>query len=185
MLVALSIECGKPAVLQPMQLVAMSLGRLFGQHILVVIWIQPFFVPLYMPGTELIIWSDMFDINHNAKPGSRYALSRAPFVNEPAKILATAESMVDSATGNKMLTRKPTIMCWGETAAETVKYFSNLGFPVLAATYYDKGLKDDTCTWLQSLQPYSQAQGMMYTTWHDDYAYLDGFAQTYGTNCSG
>ncbi len=140
------------------------------------------YVEYYMPGTELIVWSDMYDINHNAALGSRYTLSRDPFTHEPAKILLAAESMVDSK-GEKLLKRKPTIMCWNhDTAAASIKYFSDLGFPVLAATYYDEA-SDNNCDWLQKLQPYSQAQGMMYTTWREDYSHLDTFAQTFGTNC--
>ena len=137
------------------------------------------YVEYYMPGTELIIWSDMLDINHNAQPGKRYWLSRDPFVNEPAKILQAAANMVGS-DGQKMLKRKPTIMCWNQgTAAKSLKYFSDLGFPVLAATYYDK--VENSCNWLQQLQLYNQARGMMYTTWLGDYSQLETFSQAYGT----
>jgi hypothetical protein len=130
-----------------------------------------------LPATELIIWSDMLNVFQNAAQGLHYALSRTPFSAEPAHVIALHAAA-------EALTRKPTIMCWGDSPANTLKYFSDLGFPTMAATFYDKGDNDDSSSWLDLLKSYPHAEGIMYTTWVNDYSHLKSFSQLHPPDCN-
>lgn len=108
------------------------------------------------PEAEIFIWSDMLDPNHNARK-SYYLLN---------------DDTIDVCN---YIPRDINIVCWyHEKREKSLKHFSVLGFKTIGATYYDKGLyhiKD----WLDALDNTNLANGIMYTTWKDDYELLGAF----------
>ncbi|EDY20027.1 hypothetical protein CfE428DRAFT_2616 [Chthoniobacter flavus Ellin428] len=111
------------------------------------------------PGARLYTWNDMFDPNHNAVPGPYY-LVNGPF------------------TGSwEGLPKDVTIMNWNSDKKEkSLQFFAERGNPQIIAGYYDskpERIRD----WLTAAKAVpGGVQGVMYTTWRNDYSQLEKFS---------
>ena len=113
------------------------------------------------PGGDIYVWSDMFDPTHNARKD--YFLVRG-----------------DLANSWRGLDRDVKVMLWNfDGRAEGLKFFAGLGNPLLIAGYYDAPL-EQMRQWLEAAKAYPQVEGVMYTTWEDNYKELEGFAKVVG-----
>jgi hypothetical protein len=113
------------------------------------------------PEAEVFIWSDMFDPHHNGQQdkGEYYYLVDGRF--------------------NGAWTHIPKDMVmgvWGRRVREkSLEHFSQQGFRVLVAAYYDADDLDDVAGWLDALEATPGSRGIMYTTWLDKYELLGEF----------
>ncbi len=109
------------------------------------------------PDAEILIWSDMFDPNHNAH--ADYYLVDGDFTDSWNYIPPDL-----------------TIVCWYyDKRAESLGFFSSLGFRTLAGAYYDGDTLDNPMGWLDVLDNTPGADGIMYTTWQNKYELLAPF----------
>ena len=109
------------------------------------------------PQAEVLVWSDMLDPNHNAH--ADYYLVDGDFTGSWNYI---PEDLV--------------IVCWYyEKRAESLAFFSSLGFRTLAGAYYDGDTLDNPSGWLDVLKGTTGASGIMYTTWQNKYDLLAPF----------
>lgn len=111
------------------------------------------------PGARLYTWNDMFDPNHNAVPGPYY-LVNGPF------------------TGSwEGLPKNVTIMNWNSGKKDkSLQFFADRGNPQIIAGYYD-GPPDKIRDWLSAAKAVpGSVQGVMYTTWRNDYSQLEKFS---------
>ncbi|MHC4569314.1 MAG: hypothetical protein ACYTE3_26610 [Planctomycetota bacterium] len=109
------------------------------------------------PDAKILIWSDMFDPNHNARAG--YYLVDGDFT----------ESW-------NYIPQDLTIVCWYyDKRAESLSFFSSLGFRTLAGAYYDGDTLENPAGWLDVLDDTPGASGIMYTTWRNKYELLAPF----------
>ena len=109
------------------------------------------------PDAEVLIWSDMFDPNHNAH--ADYYLVDGDFT----------ESW-------NYIPQDLTIVCWYyDKRAESLAFFSSLGFKTLAGAYYDGDTMENPAGWLEVLDRTPGADGIMYTTWRNKYELLSPF----------
>ena len=109
------------------------------------------------PTAEVLVWSDMFDPNHNSQ--AQYYL-------------------VDGAlTGTwEYLPKDVGVVCWYyEKRRESLEFFSSRGFKTIAGAYYDADDLKNPEGWLGALDAAPGATGIMYTTWQDKYELLAGF----------
>ncbi|MCS7191625.1 MAG: hypothetical protein NZ937_01400 [Armatimonadetes bacterium] len=121
------------------------------------------------PKTEIYIWSDMLDPNHNARPN--YYLVDGDF------------------TGSWNFVPKDLIIAvWGgEPREKSLRFFVERGFRVLIACYYDAPNLDEVKGWLELAKTFSrppsriprpgQVLGFMYTTWERKYELLGEFGE--------
>jgi len=111
------------------------------------------------PDAEVLIWSDMFDPNHNAH--DNYYLVDGDF------------------TGSwNYIPEDLTIVCWYyDKRVESLGFFSSLGFRTLAGAYYDGDTLDNPIGWLEVLDRTPGATGIMYTTWRNKYELLGPFGE--------
>ena len=109
------------------------------------------------PGAEVFIWSDMLDPYHNAH--GDFFLVDGDF------------------TGSwKFVPHDLVIVDWNYARREeSLRHFSQNGFRVMAAAYYDSGSLDNPRDWLRALRKVPAAVGIMYTTWQRDYRLLPDF----------
>jgi hypothetical protein len=109
------------------------------------------------PQAEILIWSDMLDPNHNAH--DNYYLVDGDF------------------TGSwNYVPKDLVIVCWYyEKRAESLAFFSSLGFRTMAGAYYDGDNLDNPNGWLDALEGTPGASGIMYTTWRNKYDLLAPF----------
>ena len=109
------------------------------------------------PEAEVLVWSDMLDPSHNAHAG--YYLVDGDFTGSWNYV---PEDLV--------------IVCWYyEKRAESLAFFSSLGFRTLAGAYYDGDTLDNPSGWLDVLDNTPGASGIMYTTWRNKYELLAPF----------
>jgi hypothetical protein len=109
------------------------------------------------PQSEVLIWSDMLDPNHNAH--RNYYLVDGDF-----------------AGSWKFVPKDLTIVCWYyQKRAGSLKFFSSLGFKTIAAAYYDTDTLDNPKGWLAAMDKTPNAQGIIYTTWQNKYGLLAPF----------
>jgi hypothetical protein len=109
------------------------------------------------PAAEVLVWSDMFDPNHNAH--ADYYLVDGDFT----------ESW-------NYIPKDLVIVCWYyEKRSESLAFFSSLGFKTLAGAYYDGDTLENPRGWLDVLQDTPGASGIMYTTWKNKYELLAPF----------
>jgi len=109
------------------------------------------------PSAEVLVWSDMFDPNHNAQP--QYYL-------------------VDGAVTNtwEYLPKDVGVVCWWyEKRRASLDFFSSHGYKTIAGAYYDADDLKNPEGWLEALDATPAAAGIMYTTWSDKYELLAGF----------
>jgi len=111
------------------------------------------------PNVEVLVWSDMLDPNHNAHAG--YYLVDGDF------------------TGSwNYVPQDLVIVCWYyDKRAESLGFFSSLGFRTLAGAYYDDDTLDNPSGWLDVLEATPGASGIMYTTWRNKYELLAPFGE--------
>jgi hypothetical protein len=109
------------------------------------------------PAAEILVWSDMFDPNHNAH--ADYYLVDGDF------------------TGSwNYIPKDLVIVCWYyQKRAESLAFFSSLGFRTLAGAYYDGDTLENPTGWLDVLDYTPGASGIMYTTWRNKYELLAPF----------
>jgi hypothetical protein len=109
------------------------------------------------PDAEVLVWSDMFDPNHNAH--GNYFLVDGDF------------------TGSwNYIPKDLTIVCWYyKKRNESLGFFSSLGFRTLAGAYYDGDTLENPKGWLEALDATPGACGIMYTTWRNKYKLLAPF----------
>lgn len=109
------------------------------------------------PAAEIFVWSDMLDPNHNAH--ADYYLVDGDF------------------TGSwNFVPQDLVIVCWYyNKRAESLAFFSSLGFRTLAGAYYDGDTLDNPNGWLDVLDVTPGACGIMYTTWRNKYDLLAPF----------
>jgi hypothetical protein len=113
----------------------------------------------YSPKTEVYVWSDMFDPNHNAH--GNYYLIQGDF------------------TGSWKHVPKNLIMAvWGgEPREKSLQFFAEQGFPALVACYYDADNLDDVKRWLATAKRSPNVRGFMYTPWTKRYDLLPTFGE--------
>lgn len=112
------------------------------------------------PDSEVIMWSDMFDPNHNAV--DNYWLTRG--------------SMKGSWEG---LDKEVIIGNWNQRHSQaSLEFFANKGHRQFIATYYDRGnWQNVTRNWLKAAERIPNINGIIYTTWSNKYDDLEEFIQ--------
>jgi len=130
-----------------------NLGELLGECITK----QAQILRKYMPGVEVLIWSDMLDPNQNAH--GNYFLVDGDFTNSW-----------------KNIPKDMTIAVWGDKPrAESLKFFTDQGFAMLVACYYDADDLKDVKGWLKLADQTPKVRGLMYTPWQKKYELLPVF----------
>jgi hypothetical protein len=111
-----------------------------------------------LAGSEVYVWSDMVDPNHNAH--GDYYLVRGDF-----------------AGSWEGLDKSVTIVNWnfGKRDA-SLKFFADRGHKQVIAGYYD-GKVERAREWLASASKVPGVVGIMYTTWQHKYDDLEAFAK--------
>lgn len=109
------------------------------------------------PNAQVYIWSDMIDPNHNCH--NNYYNCRGDY------------------TGAwKFIPKDLIISCWyHKKRAESMKFFSDLGFKTQGAAYYDVKSLETSAEWLETCNSTPGCTGIMYTTWQHKYELLPGF----------
>jgi hypothetical protein len=108
-------------------------------------------------GSDVYVWSDMFDPFHNAR--KNYYL-----VN--GDLIGSWEGLDKSAT----------IVNWNfEKRDNSLKFFADRGHRQVIAGYYD-GDVHQIKDWLASAAKVQGVVGVMYTTWENKYSNLEAFA---------
>jgi len=109
------------------------------------------------PKAQVLVWSDMFDPNHNSVKQYYF---------------------VDGSMENtwKYLPKDMGIMCWYfDKRRQSLDFFSGHGFKTFAAAYYDADDLKDPEGWLAAMDTTPGATGIMYTTWSSKYKLLAPF----------
>jgi hypothetical protein len=113
------------------------------------------------PKAQVLVWSDMFDPNHNSV--KQYFL-------------------VDGSLEGTWtyLPKDMGIMCWYfEHRRQSLDFFSSRGFKTFAAAYYDASDLEETKKnaerWLDVMDTTPGATGIMYATWENKYKLLAPF----------
>lgn len=110
------------------------------------------------PNARIVVWSDMFDPNHNAV--ERYYLVNGP--------------LTDSWKG---LPDDVVIANWnGGKAATSLKWFDDRGHAQVIAGYYDGDLANFR-KWDAAAQGVLRVNGFMYTTWRHKYDHLEAYGK--------
>ena len=121
------------------------------------------------PGKPIWVWSDMFDPNHNAQKSGRYYLVKGdgPWYGS-WKGLPPDVGLVNWNMGPK-------------TRRATLEHFAGLGHRQILAGYYD-GNPAAIADWLKAGAGIMGLDGVMYTTWRNDYratkAFIDAAGKT-------
>jgi hypothetical protein len=109
------------------------------------------------PKAQVLVWSDMFDPNHNAV--SKYFL-------------------VDGSLENtwKYMPKNMEIVCWYfDRRKESLHFFSSHGFKTIASAGPDSAALDNPRGWLEVMDKTPGATGIMYTTWSNDFKLVAAF----------
>ena len=110
------------------------------------------------PRAQVVVWSDMFDPNHNAV--KNYYLVNGP---------------LDGSWDG--LPRDVIVANWnGRKAAASLKWFAGRGHTQVMAGYYDSDLGSFQ-RWAGAAQGISGVTGFMYTTWQRRYDDLEAFGK--------
>lgn len=111
------------------------------------------------PQAKLYVWNDMFDPHHNAVPGPYYLVNG---------------SLEKSWEG---LDKNVIIVAWYfEKRSESLKFFADRGHPYIIAGYYDAN-PEQAAQWLKTAKGIPGYQGIMYTTWRNNYRDLEMFSK--------
>ena len=110
------------------------------------------------PKATVLTWSDMFDPNHNAV--DNYWLTRG--------------TMKGSWEG---LDKSILIGNWNQqNKTPSMKFFSKRGHHQVMATYYDRfNWQQVTKDWMKAAEDIPNVDGIMYTTWSNQYDHLEEF----------
>lgn len=111
------------------------------------------------PRIQIYIWSDMFDPNHNAH--DNYYLVQGDFTDSwrfvPKDLIMTV---------------------WGGAPRpESLRFFTQQGFDVLIACYYDADDLEQVKGWIRAARDLPGVRGLMYTPWTRRYELLAEFGQ--------
>jgi len=107
----------------------------------------------------IYVWNDMFDPHHNAVPGPYY-LVNGPFTN-----------------AWEGLDKSVVIMNWNNGKRDkSLPFFADRGHQQVIAGYYD-AKPEKINDWLDSAAKVKGVTGVMYTTWKQDYAQIERFAE--------
>jgi hypothetical protein len=114
-------------------------------------------------GKPIYVWSDMFDPTHNAREKGRYYL-----VNGDGPWYGSW----------KGLPKDVIVVNWhgfAQGRAQSLEHFAKLGNRQILAGYYDADVSriDD---WLRDAAKVQGVEGVMYTTWRNNYDDLEKFA---------
>jgi len=117
------------------------------------------------PGKPIYAWNDMFDPNHNAaKTGGPYYLVKG----------------IDPWYGAwEGLDKDVIILNWMGDPAKRVaslKFFAERGHKQILAGYYDAP-PENIVPWLKDAAGVPGVQGVMYTTWANDFSQLEKFGK--------
>ena len=110
------------------------------------------------PDAELYVWSDMFDPHHNAV--DHYWLTRGT-------MRGSWEGLgQDVGIGN-----------WNSgSRQQSLRFFAGRGHPQIIAGYYDRpNVAEHLHAWLDAAQPFPNVDGVIYTTWKNDFRQLETF----------
>ena len=111
----------------------------------------------WLAGSEVYVWSDMFDPFHNAH--GNYYLVRGD-------LTGSWEGLDPSVT----------VVNWNfDKRDESLKFFADRGHRQVIAGYYDAP-PEQVKQWLDSASKVKGVTGVMYTTWQNNYAVLEPFA---------
>ncbi|MDX2036919.1 MAG: hypothetical protein SFX72_09725 [Isosphaeraceae bacterium] len=109
------------------------------------------------PQARVVVWSDMFDPNHNAI--DNYYLVDG--------------SLAGSWEG---LDRDVVIAAWNSgKAAKSLRFFADRGHEQIIAGYYDSD--DNLSTWLRGAEGIERVNGFMYTTWSSRFDDLERYGR--------
>jgi len=112
----------------------------------------------WLQGADVFVWSDMFDPFHNAH--ADYYLVRGD-------LRGSWEGLAPSVT----------VVNWNfDKRDESLKFFADRGHCQVIAGYYDAPL-DQAKRWLAAAAKVQGVVGVMYTTWQNNYADLEAFAE--------
>jgi hypothetical protein len=110
------------------------------------------------PAAKIVVWSDMFDPNHNA-------------IEHPDLVRG---SLAGSWKG---LTSDVIIANWNQDrAAESLKWFAALGHPQIIAGYYDSTIENFK-KWDAAARGMPKIEGFLYTTWEGKYELLEEYGK--------
>lgn len=131
----------------------LSMGEIFGDCITR----QYQLIKSINPQTQVFIWSDMLDPNHNAH--ADYYLVEGDF------------------TGSwNHIPKDIGIVCWYyDKRKESLHHFSSLGFQTIGSIGADPGDIQIPKDWLGALDETPHSMGVMYTTWENRYGSLIPF----------
>jgi hypothetical protein len=111
------------------------------------------------PKAEIVVWSDMFDPNHNAV--DKYYLVNG--------------SLSGSWEG---LSRGTMIANWnGGKAAASLRFFADRGHRQILAGYYDADDLSGFRNWDEAAKSVKGVNGFMYTTWQQKYRLLEPYGR--------
>jgi len=120
----------------------------------------------WLAGSEVYVWSDMFDPFHNAH--DKYYLVRGD--------LKGSWEGIDSSV---------TVVNWNfDKRDESLRFFADRGHRQVIAGYYDAP-PERVKLWLVSAAKVKGVVGVMYTTWRNDYTGLETFAKLVQTPMAG
>jgi hypothetical protein len=112
------------------------------------------------PRARVVVWSDMFDPNHNAVEGPYYLVNG---------------SLKGSWEG---LSRDIIIANWnGGKARESLAFFDGRGHRQLIAGYYDVEDLSNFRTWDAAARDIKGVMGFMYTTWGNKYNLMESYGE--------
>ncbi|HEY3266944.1 MAG TPA: hypothetical protein VGM37_08465 [Armatimonadota bacterium] len=109
------------------------------------------------PKATVYVWSDMFDPSHNARDS--YYLANGTFAGSWNGV--PKDVVIANWNSGKM--------------AESLRFYDRRGNPQIIAGYYD-GPPDSIKAWLAAASGIKGLQGVIYTTWADNYGDLEAFA---------
>lgn len=111
------------------------------------------------PDARIVVWSDMFDPNHNAV--DQYYLVNG--------------SLAGSWEG---LDPKVVMANWNSgKAAASLKFFADRGHPQILSGVYDTPGLEGFSSWNAAAKGVRGADGFMYTTWRQDYRQLEAYGK--------
>ncbi|MGD0091897.1 MAG: hypothetical protein ABSE73_18440 [Planctomycetota bacterium] len=114
------------------------------------------------PGKPILVWNDMFDPFHNARPDAKHfylVKGRGPW--------AGSWEGLSSDVG---------VANWMQNKLDSLKFFSDRGHQQILAGYYDADPKK-IVDWLDTSKQAKNVVGVMYTTWAADYSNLEKFIE--------
>jgi hypothetical protein len=115
------------------------------------------------PNNRIYVWNDMFDPAHNAH--DNYYLVRGNLANSWAG-----------------LDKNVTIVNWHSGKAKVnIPWFAERGHQQVLAGYYDAP-PERVKVWLDAAKGVPGIEGIMYTTWKNDYTQLEKFAELVKAN---